>query len=48
MLSLAHALGAEGAMQWIKNGCKINELPKGAPEAYKRLTFQKFSITFNK
>jgi hypothetical protein len=46
MISMAHALGADGTMQWIKNGCKDYELPKGAPKAYRRLTFQKYRITF--
>lgn len=46
MLSLAHALGASGAMQWIKNGCKPSELPKGAPYADRRLTQQRYKIDF--
>jgi len=46
MLSLAHALGANGAMTWIKNGCKVNQLPSGAPNADRRLTFQKYKIKF--
>jgi hypothetical protein len=46
MLSLAHALGASGAMTWIKNGCKVNQLPSGAPNADRRLTFQKYKIKF--
>ena len=46
MLSLAHALGAGGAMSWIKNGCKPNMLPPGAPHADTRLTLQKYKIQF--
>jgi len=46
ILSLAHALGATGAMNWIKNGCKPSQLPKGAPKADRRLTIQKYKLTF--
>jgi hypothetical protein len=46
MLSLAHALGAGGAMEWIKNGCKPSQLPKGAPHADRRLTQQRYKVTF--
>ena len=46
MLSLAHALGAGGAMTWIKNGCKPSELPVGAPHADCRLTLQRYKINF--
>jgi len=45
MISLAHALGANGAMTWISNGCKPNQLPSGAPKADRRLTFQRYRIT---
>ncbi len=46
MISLAHALGAGGAMSWINNGCKPNQLPAGAPHSDRRLTFQRYRITF--
>jgi len=46
MLSLAHALGGGGAMKWIKDGCKVSELPKGAPNADRRLTLQRYKIDF--
>jgi hypothetical protein len=44
MLSLAHALGAGGAMKWIKDGCIVSELPAGAPHADRRLTLQRYKI----
>lgn len=46
MLSLAHALGAGGAMEWIKNGCNPSKLPVGAPHADRRLTQQRYKVTF--
>ena len=47
MLSLSHALGGSGAIDWIKTGCKRELLPAGAPKADERLTLQKFKIKFD-
>ena len=48
LLSMSHACGVGGTIEFLEAGCNPNVLPSGAPEADKRLTIQKYILVFDK